>query len=96
MEPQKMEVTAIVVLENEQQCGHDNGGRDDLVSGGAPSLFRWRILTRSQRSFPRLTARAGLSARRGHIITRDLPAFFHVWTEGGLAGAGQPGRPGAG
>src|SRR5215468_707205 len=43
MEPQKMEVTAIVVLENEQQCSHHNDGRDDLFSGGMPSLFRRRI-----------------------------------------------------
>ena len=39
VEPQKIEVTGTGVLGNEQQCGHDNDGRDDLPSGGTPSLF---------------------------------------------------------
>jgi hypothetical protein len=37
-----IQVTGTGVLENEQQRGHDNDGRDDLPSGGA-SLFHRRL-----------------------------------------------------
>ena len=39
VEPQKMEVTSMGVLENEQQCGHGNDGCDDLPYGGRHRCF---------------------------------------------------------